>query len=382
MDDERFLRAKKVYLEKKFEEANSLFSEIIAYSNNYMAIIYKGFNKAYQTTLTDPHHVDMVTAIKEGYDVVRRGSLPENYINNNLEIISEIDKFTMFSLQMYIDKYTYEYNEYKNKKKQTNDYNKYSGDQSNVDYVEKKLNEIEENYKKAQNDYLAGISLSAVAYATSMEIVLDDVLTTKEEIYSLDNYISLTSITKSIYSKFKDSKLGEPLLSKVKKLYDFCNDKVNYLQTGKKEEYWASHKEEKEELESKIKQAKDDISSKEQEIEKLNKDKSELTLDLSTSPSYIKQQEFIKKLDEVNKKLDKVSILDLKKKKELNEEKNKLVDIIRRLGNNVKSERDEVEDKFKNEKKAIDDKINQLQNDIVNLKREIDSNEKLLNQNR
>ena len=43
MDDERFLRAKKVYLEKKFEEANSLFSEIIAYSNNYMAIIYKGF---------------------------------------------------------------------------------------------------------------------------------------------------------------------------------------------------------------------------------------------------------------------------------------------------------------------------------------------------
>ena len=68
--------------------------------------------------------------------------------------------------------------------------------------------------------------------------------------------------------------------------------------------------------------------------------------------------------------------------KELNEEKNKLDDIIRRQGNNVKSERDKVEEKFKNEKKAIDDKINQLQNDIINLKRDINNNERLLNQNR
>ena len=56
--------------------------------------------------------------------------------------------------------------------------------------------------------------------------------------------------------------------------------------------------------------------------------------------------------------------------------------LIRKLDNNIKSEREEVESKFNSEKKAIDDKINQLQNDIINLKREIDSNEKLLNQNR
>ena len=361
---------------------SSVINKTHPFNTNYMAIIYKGFNNAYQTTLEMPHHVDMVSAIKEGYDVVRSSNKPDNYVNNNLEVISEINNFTIFSIKMYMDKFAYEFNEYKTKKKKTNDYDKYSGEQTNIKYVEKTLSEIEEKYKVEQSHYLTGISLSAMAYHTSMDIVLDDVLNSKEEIYSLDNYISLLSITKAMYSRFKDAKLGEPLLSHVKKLYDFCNDKVNFYQTGRKEEYWGAHEEEKNDIENKIKQCNEEIKNKEKEISDLEENKSKLTLDLSTSQSYIRQQEFIKKLDDVNKQIDKLGLLDIKNKKKLNNEKKELIEIIRKLGNNVKSEKEEVEEKFKNEKKAIDDKINQLQNDIVNLKRDISNNEKLLNQNR
>ena len=60
----------------------------------------------------------------------------------------------------------------------------------------------------------------------------------------------------------------------------------------------------------------------------------------------------------------------------------KLEIAVKGLGDNVKKEKEEVENKFKSEKKAIDDKINQLQNDIINLKRDISDYEKTLNQNR
>ena len=60
----------------------------------------------------------------------------------------------------------------------------------------------------------------------------------------------------------------------------------------------------------------------------------------------------------------------------------KLEIAVKGLGDNVKKKKEEVENKFKSEKKAIDDKINQLQNDIVNLKRDISDYEKTLNQNR
>ncbi len=383
MDDEKFLHAKKVYLEKKFEEANSLFSEIIASTNNYKAIIYKGFNKAYQTTLETPLHAELVSSLKEGYSVVRSKELnKEEYINNNLEIISEINNFIIYSIKMYLDKFTSDYNEYINNKKKIEDYNKFSGEQTDQKYVEKQTKEIEEKYSKAKNDYLAGISLTAVAYTAGMEIVLYDVMNTKEEIYTLENYNTILSITKSLYSRFKDSKLGEPLLSKVKSIYDFCADKVAVYQGGKNTEYWNNHQEEKKKLEDEIEESKKEIENKTKEIEALNEEKSKLTLDLNTSLSYNKQQEVKKQLEGVNSKLSQVGVLNIKAKKELTEEKTKLEDIIRRLDNNIKSEKEEADSKFNSQKKAIDNKINQLQNDIINLKRKIDNNEKLLSQNR
>ncbi len=383
MEDEKLLHAKQVYLEKKYEEANSLFSEIIASTNNYIAVIYKGFNNAYQTTLETPHHVDMVSGIKQGYEIVRSQSeKPINYVTVNLDVINEIDKFTIFSVQMYLDKFNYEYNDYATKKKKITDYNKYSGDQTNTKYVDKELKEIEEKYAKEQTKYMTGINLTAVAYNTSMEIVLSDVMNNQEDIYTLDNYITLLSITKSIYYRLKDCKVDNKILEKSKELFDFCNKKVSYYQDGIKEEYWNQHKGEKEEIETKIKEAKDNIKLKEDEIQKLETEKSKLTLDLNMSISYRKQQEFKTKLETINNSINSLGVFDLKKKKDLLAEKMKTEDIIRRLDNNIKSETADVEAKFNDQKKAIDNKINQLQNDIINLKRSIDLNEKLLNQNR
>ena len=73
---------------------------------NYMAMIYKGFNSAFQTTIETPHHVDMVAGIKQGYETVRSlEEKPISYVDNNLEVITEINKFIIFSIELYLNKY-------------------------------------------------------------------------------------------------------------------------------------------------------------------------------------------------------------------------------------------------------------------------------------
>ena len=381
---EKLGQAKQIYFAKKYDEAYSMFSEIIANEpNNYMAIIYRGFCLVYKTTLTEPHHVDMVAAIKQGFDTLRKQSeKPISYVSDCLEIINEVNKFILSSLKMYSDKFNFEYNEYVKNKKNTLDYEKYSGQQGNLEYVETKKEELETKYKKDQVDYVTGINLTGVAFNTSLEIILYDVMKTNVELFNLDNYTTMLSIIKSTFTRFKEARMSNQVLEKTLVLYNFCNDKVNRFQEGKKEEYWSSHKEEKVELETKIKQDKEEITKKEKEISDLEESKTRLTMDLSASPSYIHQQENIRKLTQVNDTLNKISAFDIKTKKKLTEEKTRLEKVIKGLGENVKREKIEIEEKFKSDKKAIEDKVNQLQNDIVNLKREISNNEKLLNQNR
>ncbi len=380
---EKLGEAKRIYYEKKYDEAYSMFSEVISNDpNNYMAVIYKGFCKVYKTTLTEPHHVDMVSAIKDGFALARSLNDKPNYHNDCLEVINEVNKFILQSVKMYYDKFDFEHNEYVKNKKNALDYEKYSGKQVNAKYVEERVEQIENKYKKEQTDYITGINLTGVTFNTSLEIVLYDVMNTNTELFNLDNYITLLSIVKSTLNRFKDVKMSMQVLDKTKRLYDFCEGKVKYYQAGKKEEYWAAHKEEKDDLENKIKQAKEEINRKEEEIINLGESKKKLTLDLSESPSYIHQQENIRKLAKVNDTLNSLGAFEIKKRKKLLEEKEKLEVIIKGLGENVKNEKATVEENFRSEKKAIDDKINQLQNDILNLKRDISNNEKLLNQNR
>jgi len=381
---EKLAQAKKIYFEKKYDEAYSLFSEVIANEpNNYIAIAYRGFCLVYKTTLTEPHHVDMVAAIKQGYEVARSLSeKPISYSNDCLELINEVNKFSLTSLQMYTDKFNFEYNEYVKKKKETLDYESYSGKQGNTKYIQEKIEELETKYKKEQVDYMTGINLTGVAFNTSLEIILYDVMKTNIELFTLENYTTILSIVKSIYTRFKEARMNTQILEKTKVLFDFCTSKVNHFQTDKKEEYWATHKEEKEELENKIKTAKEEINKKEEEIINLGESKKKLTLDLSESPSYLHQQENIRKLAKVNDTLNSLGAFDIKTRKKLLDEKEKLEKIVKGLGENVKNEKAAVEEKFKSEKKAIEDKINQLQNDILNLKRDISSYERTLNQNR
>ena len=384
MVEEKYFNAKNVYLNKNYDEAYSLFNEIVLLDpNNYMSIIYKGFCLVQKTTLTEPHHVDMVTAIKNGFDVMRKlPERPTNYVSECIEVINEMNKFISFSANLYLEKFNYEYNEYVKNKKETSQYRDYSGAQGISEFVEEKLKEIEDKYVKEQKDYITGISLTAAAYNTCMEIILYDAMSSNEEVYTLDNYITLTSITKSNYSRFKDIKVPKQVLEKSEKIYAFCNGKVEFYQNNKKDEYWASHAEEKTELENKIKQDQENIRLKEEEIINLSESKKKLTLDLSESPSYLQQQEHIRKLADVNNQLLSLGAFDIKTRKKLLDEKEKLEEIVKGLGQNVKNEKDAVEEKFKADKKAIDDKINQLQNDIINLKRDISNNERLLNQNR
>ena len=384
MVEEKYFNAKNVYLNKNYDEAYSLFNEIFLLdSNNYMSIIYKGFCLVWKTTLTEPHHVDMVTAIKNGFEVIRK--LPErpvNYVSECIEIINEMNKFVLYTLNLYLDKFNFEYNEYVKNKKETVHYRDYSGNQGNTEFVEKKLKEIEDRYLKEQRDYITGISLSATSFNVSVEIILSDVMHGGEEVYSLDNYITLLSIVKSTLTRFKDIKVPKEILERTEIIYNFCNKKVELYQNSRKEEYWASHSDEKTEIENKIKQAQESIKQKEEEIINLGESKKKLTLDLSESPSYLHQQEHIRKLAAVNNTLLSLGAFDIKKRKQLLDEKAKLEEIIKGLGQNVKNEKEAVETKFKADKKAIDDKINQLQNDIINLKRDINNNERLLNQNR
>ena len=384
MVDEKYINAKSVYLNKNYDEAYSLFNEIVLLDpNNYMSIIYKGFCLVWKTTLTEPHHVDMVSAIKNGFDVLRKlPEKPNNYVSECIEIINELNKFVMFSAKLFLDKFNYEYNEYVKNKKKTNEYKDYSGAQGNTSFVEENLKKIEEKYVKEQKDYITGISLTAAAYNTSMEIILYDVMNGTEEVYSLDNYITLLSISKSIYARFRDIKVPKQVLDRTEAIYNFCNKKVDYYQNNKKEEYWSNHSEEKTDIENKIKQDKESINQKEEEIINLTESKKKLTLDLSESPSYLHQQEHIRKLADVNNTLLSLGAFDIKKRKQLLDEKEKLEGIIKGFGQNIKNEKEAVENKFKADKKAIDDKINQLQNDIINLKRDISANERLLNQNR
>ncbi len=233
---EKLGEAKRIYYEKKYDEAYSMFSEVTSNDpNNYMAVIYKGFCKVYKTTLTEPHHVDMVSAIKDGFALARSLNDKPNYHNDCLEVINEVNKFILQSVKMYYDKFDFEHNEYVKNKKNALDYEKYSGKQVNAKYEEERVEQIENKYKKEQTDYITGINLTGVTFNTSLEIVLYDVMNTNTELFNLDNYITLLSIVKSTLNRFKDVKMSMQVLDKTKRLYDFCEGKVKYYQAGKKE---------------------------------------------------------------------------------------------------------------------------------------------------
>ena len=107
-----------------------------------------------------------------------------------------------------------------------------------------------------------------------------------------------------------------------------------------------------------------------------------MNFDEVETPSLKKKKEVEGRLQLLINQMATVPALDLKMKKMYSDEKAKLESIIRGLTNNVAIENESAKRDFDREVKELEKSINDIQNEIINLKRNISMNELKLEEKR
>ena len=384
MDSEKYLLAKRTYYDKKHDEAYTYFSEVLSNDEkDYMSVLYRGFCYAFKTTLTKPYHPNLISSFKDAYAKISEDVYKsDKYKMDSLEIMEEVNKFIVYCLEMYYNKFTSEYDKYKEDKKKIEDYVKFSGAQGNVESITENTNKVNERYAKAIIDLKAGTSLTIVTFNSILNYMLSNVMKNEYEIYSLDDYIRIKVIIESLYNRFKSLKTDENHLNKTNEFFTFVSEKVDKYEEENKNKYWSEHQEEKDNMLKSMEEDKQSIEAKQKEIEELQTKLDSMDFSEIETPSLIKRKEVEGRLELLINQMNNSGRLDLKTKKLYENEKAKLESIIRGLTTNVNIENESAKIEFEKEKKDLETTINNLQNDIVNLKRNIAMNELKLNERR
>lgn len=384
MDSEKYLLAKKTYIDKKYDEAYTYFSEILANDeNNYMCYIYRGFCNAFKTTLTKPYQPNLISGFKDAYnkvtDEVYKG---DKYKIDSLEVLEEVNKYISFCINMYYEKFTSEYDKYKEDKQKIVDYKKSSGDQTNTKFIEENNAKIDERYAKAIVDLKSALSLTCLTFSTILDFMFSRLTKNEYDIYELNDYVRINAIVSALYNRFKSLKTDETILNKLFVYFDFINKREIKYEEDNKTKYWEEHKEEKDAIIKSINEDNKLIIFKEKQLEELKTKLDGMNFDEVETPSLKKKKEVEGRLELLVNQMATVPALDLKMKKMYSDEKAKLESIIRGLTNNVAIENESAKRDFDREVKELEKSINDIQNEIINLKRNISMNELKLEEKR
>ena len=231
-------------------------------------------------------------------------------------------------------------------------------------------------------DLKTGVVLTNVTFNTILDFMLSNLMKNDYEIYSLDDYTRINVIVESLYNRFKTLKTDDNHLNKTNEILSFVSNKVTKYEDEGRNKYWSEHAEEKENMLKEMEIDKQAIEEKQKEIDELKVELDGMNFDEVETPSLLKRKEVEGRLQLLINQRNNSGALDSKMKKLYDDEQAKLESIIRGLTTNVEIENKGAKIEFDKKKKDLETQINDLQNDIVNLKRNIAMNELKLSERR
>ena len=383
--DNLIKNGKTLYKDSKFDEAYSLFSEVLNIdSNNYIAIAYKGLCSAWKTSIKKPSLIG--DAIK-GFDRSLELAIDtlgdtEEYSDYAFEISMEIFDICKASIKLYLDYFKDNSSEFQKnseivisamKKENLNNIaTAFSGGyiSSNNDYYSRQFDILKDGYDEAEKNSSTGLKITFAA----LSITYINVATAMENFATIEQYKIIKSnldecinkIDGYVFPSFKKEYCDVVAASRL------CDGKIKEISQQKKDKYWKEHKEEKKKFEEEIEEYKKEIKSKIQKIADLTKEKKEIDKKINSSIPLEKELKILNsKKEKLEEEKASLGLFNVKKKRVLEEELDNVEEQIKKINKKAESERKNLEKKYQPDIAKVDTKIEKEEKEIDKLKNKI-----------
>ena len=234
--DNLIKNAKTLYHDGKTAEAYNLFGEVLNIdTENYIAIIYRGFCSAWTTTIAKPKHIDAVNGITRGFELALNdlGETKE-FADFCLETVEEIEKIGEACLNLYINYHKKELNIYSETLERLTQSLKREAGYADIDFYKRQQNNAQIRIDNAKKNCLDGIELTV----TALNVVMAKIVDAKGEIYSVKDYKKIKAIIEAYLKKAAGWSLSEEQLKEGSILMIICDNKMKKLGDKKREEYF------------------------------------------------------------------------------------------------------------------------------------------------